>query len=300
VLLLEIYEGDFVDRIIKKEIVKIFNVKEEEICDLRRFPMGMSNYTYFFKIDNQAYVIRKIGDGAEKYVDYKNELNAMIAANTKDLTGEVVFFDVDSGLKVSKYLDGDKWTFYEKGFDITKLITSLKELHEIKTKDVKDYGLVDRINLYESYNRVELISAEYLEIKNWWINEYNKVFKNNPRYFCHNDLQVINIIKGTDKVRFIDFEYAGLNDIYYDIACFEDDAFYVLENYLNRKANKKDIFSIKFYQIYQAIQWHQVALYKMDIGFSENTNYDFKDLADYFITKARMLFNQLRGDEIED
>ena len=36
--------------------------------------------------------------------------------------------------------------------------------------------------------------------------------------FCHNDLVLENIIIGTDKVRFIDWEFAGLNNPWFDLA----------------------------------------------------------------------------------
>lgn len=285
------------DQKIKNEIVKIFNISENKINNLERFKIGMSNFTYFFEIDNDKYVIRLSGKGAFKYVDYNNELNAIIACENEELTSKLIYFDVDNGTKVSKYIEGSPFVFYHNEYSIDDLIETLKKLHSLDNKSVKDYDLINRLENYEKINKDDNnFDEKYLKIKTWWINEYNEKFVNDKKVFCHNDLQTVNIIYDENKkVKLIDFEYAAYNDLYYDLACFEENAFYVFEKYFGIKPTKEDIYKIVFFQIFQCLQWYQVAFYKERIGFSKETNYDFKALEEYFINTAFKEFKTLTG-----
>ncbi|VEU80702.1 choline/ethanolamine kinase family protein [Haploplasma axanthum] len=287
------------DTKIKKEIVKIFNVKESKIKDLKRFSKGMSNYTYYFKINDKAYVIRVIGDDADRYVDYHNEINAISAVLSNQLTSKLVYFDIETGTKVSEYIDGETIDFETKNFDIKELVFSLKKLHLIKNENIKNYALIDRLNEYESFNKISDISKPYFALKTWWIEVFNKYYRNNEQVFCHNDLQDANIVRSSDdnKIYFIDFEYAAYNDVYYDIAGFEENALYVHSEYFGHPTTEKEKNHVIFYRIFQSLQWYQVALYKHKIGFSENTSYDFNELANYFINKALSLYEEIKAGE---
>lgn len=282
---------------IKDEIVKIFNIKENEIEKLERFKIGMSNFTYFFEINNDKYVIRVSGKGAYKYVDYHNELNAIIACENENLTSKLIYFDVETGTKVSRYIEGTPFIFYHNDYSVDALVKSLKKLHNIKNNTVNNYDPVNRLESYEKINiNDNSFDDKYLKVKNWWIQQYNDKFVNNKKVFCHNDLQTVNIIyDNKNEAKFIDFEYAAYNDIYYDIACFEENAFYVFEKYFGNKPTKEDIYKIIFFQIFQCLQWYQVAFYKERIGFSKETNYDFKALEEYFINTAFAQYKTLIG-----
>lgn len=278
-----------------KEIEKILNIKQAEVTNLTRFRQGMSNYTYYFEVNQNKYVIRLIGEGASKYINYYDELNSISVVQFAGLTSELIYFDIETGTKMTKYIEGSVIDLNNDEANIEQLISSLKKLHNINQISLPKYNLIERLNLYESFNDLKLIDNKYFEIKDWWINFYNKNYRNNELHFCHNDLQDANIIQSTTgKVYFIDFEYAALNDIYYDFASFEDNAFNVFENYYNKTITKEEKNHIYFYQIYQAIQWYQVATYKESIGFSQKTNYDFKELMNYFLNKAFNLYKNIK------
>lgn len=274
-----------------KKISNILNINENEIKNIKRFEQGMSNYTYLFEYNNSKYVFRLIGDSAELYVDYINEYNVLKVLNNYDITGELVYFDINSGTKMSKYVEGSPIMQTSQN-----LVKTLKKLHNIKTDQVSDYRLIERLEKYESYNNKELIDSIYFEIKNWWIKSYNKYYKYTEKVLCHNDLQNINILDNGNEVKLIDFEYAGYNDLYYDIASYEANSELLFELYFNHKPTKNDLIHIKFYKIYQSLQWYQVALYKDVIGFSKKTNYNFKELAIYFIKESNKIYQEIKRE----
>ena len=87
-----------------------------------------------------------------------------------------------------------------------------------------------------------------------------------------------------ERLYLLDWEYAGWNEFYYDIASFGnvqfEDALLLLDAYLGRKATKEEMDVVRFYRMYQALQWHQVALRKEMIGLSEVLHFDFKILSE--------------------
>ena len=275
-----------------KKIIEVFNVKQEEIINLNRFEKGMSNYTFSFEINKDKYVIRLIGLAAEKYVDYNNELNVLNEAIKDNITSELIYFDALTGTKISKFIEG----VTNNNITDIKLVKTLKKLHSIKSNKVNEYNLIDRLEKYQGYNNDSDLSDNYHLIKKWWLKNYTLNYEKQEKVLCHNDLQNINIIRNQEEVYLIDFEYASYNDIYYEFASYEGNKKELFKLYYNREITKMEENHIRFYEIYQSLQWYQVALYKDKIGFSKLTNYNFKDLANYFIQNAYEIYEEIKGD----
>lgn len=263
-----------------KQIKKHFNVNEENILNLKRFNKGMSNYTFYFELNSKKYVIRLKGLKAENFVSYSNEYEVLKTIDKFNITGKLIYYNKNTGIKISEYVDGSSIKVLTNSF-----VTTLKKLHNIKSNKIENYNLIERLNKYENYNKKENINNKYFEMKNWWIKTYENHFKQHNKVLCHNDLQNINIISN-DNTYLIDFEYASYNDPLYDIASFELDSYKLYELYFNKKLTKKAKSQIIFYKVYQSLQWYQVALYKHEIGFSKLTNYDFLKLTNFFINDA--------------
>ncbi|MBE0701178.1 MAG: phosphotransferase, partial [Acholeplasmataceae bacterium] len=108
-----------------------------------------------------------------------------------------------------------------------------------------------------------------------------------------------NMVLSGDKLYLLDWEYAGWNEFYYDIASFGNvhfgDALALLDVYLGRKATQEERNHVRFYRMFQALQWHQVALYKEKIGLSPVLQFDFMSLASNFLELAKKLYQEIKG-----
>lgn len=285
------------EKLIKQEAAKAFNVNEEEVIVKHRFLGGMSHLTYHIEIHGVDYTFRVIGKDGNLFVDRKIEYQNLKTIEQLGLCNETVYFDIESGEKAAKYVEGTPLSQLDFKPYLSDVAKTLKKLHHTHLKPASDYGLINRLNLYETYTNNRL--PQYLELKKAWINIYENERKDKPKVFCHNDAQRSNFVIAPDKVYLLDWEYAGYNEFYYDIASFGnvqfEDALELLDVYLEREATVEEKNLVRYYRMFQALQWHQVALRKEIIGLSPVLHFDFKMLAEKYLNLAQKLYDDIKG-----
>lgn len=270
---------------IELEIIKkaaaAFDCKESNVEVIERLKGGVSHYTYLIHVLGKKYTYRKIGEGGNLFVDRKTEFQTIKRIEPIELNSNVLFFDIETGSKIQEFVEGTVLTNLDYTKHLNDVVDVLKKLHGQSYDDANDYGLINRLSLYESYTNQRTV--KYQELKKFWIDLYTAQYEGQPKVYCHNDAQRSNMVVGEDKLYLLDWEYAGLNEFYYDIASFGNvdfnDALILLDAYLGRPANEDEKNHVRFYRMFQTLQWHQVALYKHMIGLGEKIGVDFKALA---------------------
>jgi thiamine kinase-like enzyme len=284
--------------LIKNRAAKAFLVKEEEVIVKNRLLGGMSHLTYHIEINHVDYTYRVIGKDGNLFVDRKTELKNLEIIKPLKINNETVYFDIESGDKAAKYVDGIVLSQLDYEPYLESVAKTLKKLHHSGLSPASDYGLIERLNLYETFTNLR--SDQYLDLKQKWIKMYQKDHENQPKVFCHNDAQRSNMVISKDQLYLLDWEYAGLNEFYYDIASFGNvsflDALKLLDVYLERKATKDEQNHVRFYRMFQALQWHQVALRKHMIGLSEVLKFDFFMLSNKYLNLANQLYLEIKGE----
>ena len=110
---------------------------------------------------------------------------------------------------------------------------------------------------------------------------------------CHCDYQPTNLVISGDKLYVLDWEYAGMNDPFYDIACYGnagfDKALSLLEAYVGHQPTKEELQRLYFHRAFQCLQWYTVAIFKDRIGLSKDLNMDFNAVALMFMGMAKDL-----------
>ncbi|AUD65361.1 hypothetical protein BK011_06535 [Tenericutes bacterium MZ-XQ] len=282
-------------KLIQERAAKAFHVSEEEVIIKHRLLGGMSHLTYVIEIKGELYTYRVIGKDGNLFVNRHFEHENIKKVEPLHLNNETVYFDESTGEKAAKYVEGTVLSSVDYHPYLKDVAKMLKKLHHSGIEPASDYGLLERLELYETYteNRSEL----YLDLKKKWVDMYLNERLHMPKVFCHNDAQRSNIVIGKDQLYLLDWEYAGLNEFYYDIASFGnvkfEDALELLDVYLEKKATKKEQDMVRFYRMFQALQWHQVALRKQMIGLSEVLHFDFEELAKKYLNLANTLYDQI-------
>jgi thiamine kinase-like enzyme len=281
---------------IKERVAQAFRVNIEDIIIVKRLLGGLSHFTYHIQLFNEDFTFRVVGKGGNLFVDRLLELENLKKIEPLLLNTETVYFDLETGEKASRFVDGIDLTEINANLYLEEIAKVLKTLHESEIEPANDYGHIDRLSLYESYTNIR--SDEYIKLKTYWVDRYQKKHAQQKKVFCHNDAQRANMVLSGKKLYLLDWEYAGLNEFYYDIASYGNiefsDALKLLDVYLGRKATQKEQNRVKFYRMYQALQWHQVALYKESIGLSLDLGVHFGKLAQKYLLLANQLYEEIK------
>jgi len=157
---------------------------------------GYCNTNYLLVADGVKYIVRKL---LRTDINRVLEWKILNLAYKDGITAEPMLYDATQELMVFSFLEGKHYEQLTKK-DIKNLVMTLKKLHAI--------CLVSEPISLEIQNKTdEVVKA----LKT--IDSYSKEY-----VLCHNDLNPQNIFF-SDKVKFIDWEYAGVNDRYFDLAC---------------------------------------------------------------------------------
>jgi len=191
-----------------------FVTKTIESCTLLEH-QGYCNENYLVLAEGKKYIARKLlRDDIDRVFEYKVQLLAF----EQGITAEPLVFDEENGFMVFEFLEGKHrgvetsvpHKFKSKSASETKVFTSkndlkllaktLQKLHSIKI----DAKLI-KIDIE---NKTDEVLSAFETIDN-----YPKEY-----VLCHNDLNPQNIFF-SKVAKLIDWEYAGVNDKYFDLAC---------------------------------------------------------------------------------
>jgi len=259
---------------------------------LNRLMGGMSNSTYVVEIDSTKYTFRIPGKKAEVFVDRVDEEKNIEVVDSLGINNETVYLNLNNGYKLAKFVEGTPLNELDD-LHLDEVASLLKKLHESKLRFEKDYAPFERLDYYESLND---LSDEYYDtlVK---FKKYKEYLLSFPNCMCHNDSQKSNIVIG-EKNYLLDWEFAGNNDPFYDIACFGNvdynDALALLEVYLGKKPNQDEYNHLALWRTFQCLQWHNVALYKHKIGLSEELQVPFDKVATAYLEKANTLLGMIK------
>ncbi len=277
---------------IEKLIATLLNKDASSIKIERRLEGGRSNIMYVFSLENKQYTFRIPGSKSEKFVNRHEEENNLQIASLNQLGPKTIYFDVKTGYKISEFIAGNDLLQIDYTPYLDEIVNTLKKVHSLDVK-TNVYDPLKRLSQYEDYLKEfnYIHPLKYNELKEQFLKLHDE-FKDEPLCFCHGDAQRANWVYG-DKLYLLDYEFSGLNDPYYDIACFGNDniadAGILLEHYLGKKPSPKEMRHLYLWRIYQGFQWFNVAMYKEKIGLSKELNIDFLATADYFLGMAEDL-----------
>lgn len=274
-----------------KQLIETY-LKEEIEVDSRLMG-GMSNRTYVITKGGKKYTFRIPGKKAEVFVDRVDELSNLNKVDDLGITNHTVQLDTDNGYKLAEFVEGTPLHELED-LHLEDVAAALKKLHNSEERFDKNYAPFKRLAYYESLN--DDLSDGYYEAKANFSTHKDYLCKL-PKVMAHGDSQKSNFVIG-DKTYLLDWEFAGNNDFYYDIACFGNvnfqDAIDLLNVYLGRKPTDEEMNRLTLWRTFQCLQWHNVALYKDKIGLSEELNVPFKAVAGKYLDLANNFMKTLK------
>ena len=263
---------------------------------VKRLEGGMSNYTYVVETRGKKYTYRVPGKFAEKFVDRVEEWDNIQEVNRLGLNNATSYVEIISGEKLAEYVDGTILSDTNVVSYNQLSVAALKKIHNSDLK-FKDYNAFKRLDDYERYCREMGFThpKEYIALRQK-LNEMQRAHADVKKVPCHCDYQPTNLVLSGDKLYVLDWEFAGMNDPFYDIACYGnagfDKALSLLEAYVEHTPTREELQRLYFHRSFQCLQWYNVAIFKDRVGLSRDLNMDFNEVAAFFFNMAKDLANE--------
>lgn len=274
----------------KYEVIQEVLGKDARIVEPLRG--GMMNESYIVEANDKKYVLYMPTAQANEMVNRYLEKEIQNIVYRLKLTSKNVYFDPETGIKINEYIEGYSLNHVDEP-DINRVAGLLKYLHNSGEHSTTDYCPFRRLLAFEKEASEfrKKIPEDYQTIRDFLF-QHQEYLESQDLCLCHNDSQKSNIVKDieTGKYYLIDFEFAANNDPIYDLAAYGNgdvkDARKLLDAYY-LKPTKDEIKRLYLWRIFISLQWHNVAIIKHYRGEGIKHDYNFKQVADFFLENAK-------------
>lgn len=258
---------DLICRFLKKE--------KKDISDISLVKGGMTNHSITFQCENIKYIFRIPGEGTEQLINRINEGNVYDAIKDRELSNPVIYFDSNTGYKITEYIENARVCNPESQTDVVRCMQRLREFHEMKLKVEHEFDLFEQIQFYEDLRQGRTSKySDYEETKKniFSLQQYIQRM-DKEKVLCHIDAVADNFLLTKDKVYMIDWEYAAMQDPHLDIAMFciyssfdKEGIDEIIDCYFKGKCPKEIRTKIYCYIAIAGLLWSNWCEYKSILG----------------------------------
>jgi thiamine kinase-like enzyme len=254
---------------------------------------GITNHNYRVDVGGESYVLRVSGDKTELLgINREHEYRTQRIAAEIGIAPEVVYFLEPEGFLVTRFIRGRPIPPEElrQPENLQRLAKILRRIHSMPEipgvfnsfQVVRDYADIAR-----KYN------VPFPKNFDWLLQQMNaaeSALNSQPRALqpCHNDLLNGNFLL-TEWLYILDWEYAGMGDIFFDLANFsnnqelsEEEDDWLLGFYLE-KVTPQHLAHLKIMKVmsdFREAMWGlvQLGISNIDFDFREYANKHFDRL----------------------
>ncbi len=194
--------------------------------EIKELTGGITNRNYKITLDGESYVLRLGGNETQFLgIDRRTEYESSLLASHIGIAPEPVAFLEPEGYILARFISGKGIPAEEIGTEenISRVVESIKAYHAL------DYfpGSFSPFRIAEVYAKTaKRFNVELPGKMDWYLERSGEIEKAmygrdpfQPRP-CHNDLLNGNFIDDGTCIRILDWEYAGMGDIFFDLGNF--------------------------------------------------------------------------------
>ena len=284
------------DNVMMKRIAETFGVPQGEIKGIFPLKQGMTNQSFVFHLGEDGYVFRLPGKGTDELLSRTEEKRSYELIKTLDISDELVYFDGDTGVKISRFYEDASTCDPESDEELKRAMEFLSnKIHSAGIKAEHRFDIKEEINFYQEL--AEGIDAirftDYKEVREMAdeLLAYREKLAI-PEILCHIDYVWANILWLKDgETRVIDWEYSGAADPIIDIAMFSIYAYYprekadlALKYYLGREPKRIETARLYMYMALAGFLWALWSQYKQGLGeeFGEYSLVQYRYMKDFY------------------
>ncbi len=290
---------------IEQIIAEALGCKKEDVISVQAVKRGMTNRSFLFELDGGKYIVRIPGEGTDKLIDRKQEAVVFEKIKGLSLCNEPIYINPESGIKITKYLEGIRVCDPLNVNDLLRCMKLLKWFHGLRLVVDHSFDIFSQIEFYESLRKpAASIYPDYLDTK-------EKVFSlrkyidrlEKEKCLTHIDAVPDNFLfqglpDGSENLQLIDWEYAGMQDPHVDIAMFCVYSLYdkaacdrLIDIYFEGKCSEEVRTKIYCYIAMSGLLWSNWCEYKSKLGveFGTYSVEQYRFAKDYYgYAKARI------------
>jgi thiamine kinase-like enzyme len=184
---------------------------------------GITNHNLKVEVDGERFVLRIAGkDTGLLGIDRTVELAATHAAAALGIGPEVVEFVEPEGWLVTRFVEGGIPALerMREPAMLSRVARALRAFHE----GAPIPGSFDSFRVVESYRRTAIDRGGGVPDAYDWAHEVavrvEATRSTDVAVPCHNDLLNANFLDDGERLRIVDWEYAGMGDRFFDLANF--------------------------------------------------------------------------------
>jgi thiamine kinase-like enzyme len=252
---------------------------------------GITNRNYCVRVDGAPFFVRLAGEETEALgIDRNNERSAVEAAAAAGVGPEVVAFLPEHACLITEWIEGTPVPPQDlrQPAMLARLVRSIKAFHGC-SRIPGEFSAFRVVELYRE--SAERRGVEVPEVY-WWLleraREVEAVLRQDPSPLrpCHNDLLNANFLLCGERVKIVDYEYAGMGDVFFDLGNLsvnndfdEDTDLALLELYFGA-ATPPRIARLKLMRLmsdFREAMWGvmQQALSSLDFDYEDYANKHF-------------------------
>ena len=255
---------------------------------------GITNRNYRIDTLGKSFHLRIAGENTEMLgINRQHEYWSHLIAGELEIAPEVVYFIEPEGYLVTRFIDGRPIPPEElrQPKNIQHVAEILNQIHSMPNIP----GVFSAFQVVRDYTEIaRRYQVTFPEMFRWLIKQMNdaeSALMNRPFIPrpCHNDLLNANFLLG-DKLYLLDWEYAGMGDIFFDLANFsnnhelsKDEDELLLDCYFGQ-VKKRDLAHLNIMKImsdFREAMWGLV-----QVGISD-LNFDFQAYANKHFERLR-------------
>lgn len=289
-------------------ITHTLKIQRKDIKKITVLKKGMTNRSFMFYAHNKRYIMRIPGAGTAKLINRQHEAAVYQVLSKYCIAEPVKYLNPKNGYKLTQFIPNSHNCDPHNPAEVKKCMAFLRSFHQLKLKVEHSFPLFDQINFYEklrhgrpsAYQDYKIVKDRVFALKPY-INKYMA-----KRCLTHIDANpdnflIINQSDGTEQIRLIDWEYAGMQDPHLDIAMFASYSMYnrqevdhLIDLYFNHQCSQQTRIKIYCYLASAGLLWSNWCEYKQSMGidFGEYSLAQFRFAKEY----SALAENLIKGE----
>lgn len=281
------------------EVIERINEWKGKDIQVKELTEGLTNSNYLITMNQESYVVRIPGHGSDIFIDRNVELHNLKSASEIGVGAHLRYFFESDDVVVVDFIDGETMTidaFRSNRDAIVRAVEAMKKVHT-EAEFISDFVMFDKFDDYNEVikrHNVE-IPADYKEGIVYVGKTQNHLRKDMPSLKpCHNDLLAENFIDQGDRMRIIDWEFSGMNDVCFELGDFsveqgfgEEEDTLIVHTYFGEFDERK-FARMNVYKPLADILW---AAYGFIQNHFSKLDYDFWEYGSTRLDRAMKVFH---------